>query len=234
MRLIVAAMVVTLAGAASPVLAQGEEGSVPIEKAPYHLPVFSNEYVTVLKIEIPPQRDTGYHTHTQDSVSVNIVPADNVNQDLGSSQVVPSARAERGRAQFTAYGTQPPRSHKNTNVGTTPFHNVSFIFKAPKPHGFTPATRAEVPAYVQVMDNERVRAWRLVLEPGQAAAAVTQQSPGLRVVVRGGEIVESVPGQPDRPMFLRDGEFYWQDPRVTRAVRNRGTTRVEFVEFELK
>jgi len=234
MRLTCAAVVFALAGVAAPALAQGEEGSVPIEKAPYHLPVFANEYVTVLKIEIPPQRDTGYHTHTHDSVSVNIEPADNVNQDLGSPTVVPSARAERGRAQFTAYGGQPPRSHKNTNVGTTPFRNVSFIFKAPGPLGVTPSTRAEAPAYVQVMDNARVRGWRLVLEPGQSAAAVTQQAPGLRVVVGGGEIVERVPGQPDRAMFLRDGEFYWQDPRVTRAVTNRGATRIELVEFELK
>jgi hypothetical protein len=52
--------------------------------------------------------------------------------------------------------------------------------------------------------------------------------------VTGGEIVESVPGHPDRPMHLEAGEFYWQDPGVTRAVRNRGTSRVELVEFELK
>jgi hypothetical protein len=234
MRLILTAMLLALAGVASPARAQGEEGAVPIEQAPYHLPVFANEYVTVLKIEIPPQRDTGYHTHTRDSVSVNIVPADNVNQDLGSSQVVRSARAERGRVQFTAYGKQPPRSHKNTNVGTTPFHNVSFIFKAPKPHGFTPSTRAEAPAYASVIDNERVRGWRLVLEPGQSAPAISQQAPGLRIVVSGGEILESVPGQPDRAMFLRDGEFYWQDSKITRTVRNRGTTRIELVEFELK
>lgn len=231
---LILAVVIALAGVAAPSLAQGEEGTVPIEKAPYHLPVFSNDYVTVLKIEIPPGRDTGYHTHTRDSVSVNIEPADNISQDLGSSAATPSARADRGRAQFTAYGKQPPRSHKNTNVGTTPFHNVSFIFKAPGPLGFTPSTRADAPPYVSVLDNERVRGWRLVLEPGQSAGAVTQQSPGLRIVVGGGEIVESVPGQPDRAMFLRAGEFYWQDPKVTRAVRNRGATRVELVEFELK
>jgi hypothetical protein len=234
MRLILPVVVLALAGFAPPALAQGEEGAVPIEKAPYHLPIFTNEYVTVLKIEIPPQRDTGYHTHTRDSVSVNIEPADNVNQDLGSPTSAPSARAERGRAQFTAYGAQPPRSHNNTNVGTTPFHNVSFIFNTPKPLGFTPSTRAEAAAYRSVMDNGRVRGWRLVLEPGQAAAAITQQAPGLRVVVSGGEIVESVPGQPDRSMFLRAGEFYWQEPKVTRAVRNRGTARIELVEFELK
>ena len=44
----------------------------------------------------------------------------------------------------------------------------------------------------------------------------------------------AVPGQPDRPMSLKLGEFFWQNAGVTRAVRNSGTTRVELVEFELK
>lgn len=233
MTLILPAVVLVFVGVATPALAQGEESAVAVDKAPYHLPVFANEYVTVLKIEIPPRGDTGYHTHSRDSVSVNIQPADNMTQDLGSPQATPSARAERGRAQFTGYSRQP-RTHRNTNVGTTPFHNVSFIFSASKPLGLTPSTRADVPAYASILDNERVRGWRLVLEPGQSAAAITQQSPGLRVIVSGGEIVESVPGRPDRAMYLRAGEFYWQDPSITRAVRNRGTTRIEMVEFELK
>jgi hypothetical protein len=232
MRLILPAVLVIF-GAAPPLFAQGEEGPVPVDRAPYHLPVFTNEYFTVLKIEIPPKRDTGYHTHSRDSVSVNIEPADNLTQDLGMPQAVPSPRAERGRTTFTAYSRQP-RTHKNTNVGTTPFHNVSFIFKAAKPLGLSPSTRADVPAYASVLDNERVRAWRLVLEPGASAGAVTQQSPGLRIVVTGGEIVERIPGRPDRPMYLEAGEFYWQDAAVTRAVANRGTSRVEIVEFELK
>jgi hypothetical protein len=40
----------------------------------------------------------------------------------------------------------------------------------------------------------------LALEPGQSVAAVTQQAPGIRVIVDGGEFVEMVPGQPERAM----------------------------------
>jgi hypothetical protein len=217
-----------------PAMAQDQGPAVPIEKAPYHLPVFTNEYVTMLHIYVPPQRNTGYHTHSRDSVSVNIEDADMTNQDLGKPQPGPAQRGTRGRATFTAYGSQPPRSHKASNVGATPFHNVSFIFRSPQPGRFTPSSRADVPAYVSVMDNERVRGWRLVLEPGQSVPAMTQQAPGIRIVVNGGELVESVPGQPERGMSLKLGEFYWQDPGVTRAVRNGGATRLEIVEFELK
>jgi nitroreductase len=83
-------------------------------------------------------------------------------------------------------------------------------------------------------DNARVRAWRLSLEPGQAAPPVTQSAPGIRVVVDGGELVESIPGRPARGMAPRSGDFYWQEAGTTRTVRNVGTTRIELVEIELK
>ena len=235
MRLLLTASSVVLAGAlAQPAGAQNEERGVPILQAPYHLPVFKNEYVTLLNVYVPPQRNTGYHTHTTDSVSVNIEAAEMTNQNLGEAQPGPARRSRRGEASFTAYSKQPPRTHKASNVGTTPFHNVSFIFAYPTAGRFTPSSRVDASGYKQIMDNERVRGWRLALEPGQSAAAITPQAPGIRIVVDGGEIAESVPGQPDRGMSLKLGEFFWQEPGVTRAVRNIGATRVELVEFELK
>ncbi len=220
--------------ATAPAIAQKEDVGVPIVKAPYHLPVFTNQYVTVLKIDIPPSRNTGYHIHSEDSVSVNIVPADMTNQNLGSSEVTRGERAQRGRATFTAHSKEGPRTHKATNIGPTPFHNVSFVFKNHDGKQFTPSSRGSVPGYMQIMDNERVRGWRLVLEPGQSAAAITQTAPGLRIVVDGGELVETVPGFADRGWMLAPGEFYWQEPGVTRGLRNIGTSRIEIVEFEIK
>src|SRR5207249_2710488 len=159
---------------AAPATAQDEEVGVPIVKAPYHLPVFTNEYVTVLKVDIPPGRNAGYHTHTEDSISVNIVPADMTNQNLGSSDVSRGERAQRGRVSYTSYSNNGPRTHKASNIGQTPFHNISFMFRNRKPGQFTPSSRPKDSSYVQIMDNERVRGWRLVLEPGASAAPIAQ------------------------------------------------------------
>ena len=98
---------------------------------------------------------------------------------------------------------------------------------------FTPSTR-NVPGFTQVMDNERVRGWRVALDPGQATGQITQTAPGIRIVVSGGEVAEIVPGVADRGWYLGDGQYFWQDPGVTRSIRNIGTTPVEFLEFELK
>jgi hypothetical protein len=63
------------------------------------------------------------------------------------------------------------------------------------------STRSE--GYEQVVDSDRVRAWRLVLQPGQSAPAITQGGPGMRIVIDGGEISESVPGEAERGWGLR-------------------------------
>lgn len=233
MRLAVGASLAALACAAVlPALAQGEEKGVPIVQAPFHVPAMKNEYGTVLIINIPPGRNTGYHIHSQDSFSVNIEAADMTNQNLGSSEVSPPNRAQTGRILFTPYYKEGERTHRANNVGQTHFHNVSFLFASRTPHGFTPSTRPQ--GYEQIADNERFRAWRLALQPGQSVPAFKQGAPGMRVVVSGGELTESVPGQPDRGMKPRTGEFFWQDAGVTRAVRNSGATPLNIVEVELK
>lgn len=233
MRLVVGASLAVVAClGVLPALAQSEEKGVPIFQAPFHVPVMKNEYGTVLIINVPPGRNTGYHIHSSDSFSVNIEAADMTNQNLGSSQVTPPNRAVQGRIAFTPYSKEGERTHKASNVGATHFHNVSFVFSSPRPSGFTPSTRGM--GYEQILDNERFRAWRLVLQPGQSAPAIKQGAPGMRVVVAGGELTEFLPGQLDRGMKPATGEFFWQDAGTTRSVRNSGTTRLDIIEVELK
>ena len=229
-RLLALSFAALALGFAAPAAAQ-EEVPVPMMKAPFHLPVFHNDYVTLLNVNVLPGKTTGYHIHSFDQVSVNIGAADMTNQNFGSKDVSKPQRGESGRATFTDYVKSGTRTHKATNVGPTPFHNISTLFTG-KPSGIAPGARGG--AYKQEIDNEKVRVWRLVLAPGQSTPAITQNAPGVRIIVSGGEFTEIVPGQADRMMGPSAGDFFWQDAGQTRAVRNSGTTRVEFVEFEIK
>lgn len=215
--------------------AQAQDKAVPMDKAPFHIPVFSNEYLTLLSINIPPGRDTGFHRHYADSVSVNLSPALRTNQAYDSSEVSEPTVGEPvpGRASFTSVRKNGPYAHKAANVGPTPFHNISFILKDHESAGPV-SDRSGVAGFTRIMDNERIRAWRVTLEPGEATGQITQTAPGLRVYVRGGVLDEIVPGVADRGMAPYDGDFIWQDAGQTRAVKNTGSTVIEFVEFELK
>jgi len=233
MRQVLRALIVACACSQSlPATAQDEGLAVPVDKAAYHVPVFRNEYVALVNVYIPPKRSAGYHIHSMDQISVLVEDADQVAQVLGE-QPTPPRRNPRGNVTYTAFSKKAV-THRVSNVGPTPFHNIVVTILYPEAGRFVPGSRTEVPGYALILDNERVRGWRLVLDPGQSVAAVTQRAPGLRVVIDGGEISESVAGAADRGMNLKLGEFYWQEPGVTRAVRNIGTSRVQFVEFELK
>jgi hypothetical protein len=228
------ALACALAGPAS---AQLEDKPVPMDKAPFHVPMFSNDYIILLNVNIPPGRNTGYHTHYADSVSVNLAPASQTNQNYGSSEVSApgtGGEGEPGRTTFTNVTKNGPRTHKASNVGPTPFHNISFILKDRGAPATTASDRAGVAGYTQIMDNARIRAWRVVLKPGESTGQISQTAPGLRVYVRSGVLAEIVPGASDRGMAPYEGDFIWQDAGQTRAVKNTGTTLLEFVEFELK
>jgi hypothetical protein len=229
-----ASLLALVATLVPPAMAQPKEVPVPIVKAPYHRPVFTNQYLTLLDVYIPPGRNTGYHIHSQDSVSVNISVAQQTNQNYGSDVInPPGPGGDAGRVTFFPYVKEGMRTHKANNIGKTPFHNISFLLTSPTPYKTTVSTR-NVPGYTQVMDNERVRGWRVKLEPGQSTGQITQTAPGIRIVVHGGEIAEVVPDTADRAWWLGDGQYFWQDPGTTRSIKNIGTTPVEFVEFELK
>ena len=228
-RSLLAAVALLVAGASAAV---ADDRPVPVEKAAFHVPVFRNDLVMLVNFYIPAGRAAGYHIHSLDQIGVLVSDADMAGQVLGG-EPTPPRRNPRGNVSFTAY-SKKPFTHRTSNVGTTPFNNIVVGLLKPTPGGFTVGSRAGVPQYEQIMDNERVRGWRLTLEPGQSAAAITQSAPGLRIVVDGGELVESVPGEADRGMAPKSGEFFWQEAGATRSVRNAGTTPIRLVELEIK
>jgi hypothetical protein len=85
---------------ALPTMAQVEGPAVAVEKAPFHVPVFRNEYVALLNVYIPPGRVAGYHTHSLDQISVLVSDADMVGQVWGE-QPGPARRNPRGNVGFT-------------------------------------------------------------------------------------------------------------------------------------
>lgn len=235
MRYTLPASVALAAALSLSAFVQGAEPApVPIEQADYHVPAMRNDLVTILWVDIPGGRTANYHVHSKDMACVVIsdYPPEGYSQPLGGPPKSPR-RPERGEVSYVPYFHKAPEPHKVVNGGTLSAHSICAQLNSAKPYGFKASQRTGG-GYSQVLDNPRVRAWRLILEPGQAAPAITQSAPGLRIVVQGGEIAELVPGRAQRGIAARDDHFYWQDRGITRAVRNIGTRRVELVEFEFK
>jgi hypothetical protein len=217
-------------GLTLPSLAAGEEKPtvVPVTRAPFHLFTFQDENMSLENVVLPAGRTTTYHSHNQDLFFVITDGAKIKNQPLGKDPV--DIDFKLGNVYFAWY-TKTPGTHQIINVDNKPMRLLGLGIVHPEPGLFTPSTR---PAkYEVVMDNERVRAWRLKLSPGEAAPTVKQTAPGARIVVAGGDVVEKRPGKPDQPLVLRNHDFMAL-PAEESDLENIGATPVEIVEVELK
>jgi len=206
---------------------------LPVDRTPFHVIAFANEYVRMLNAEIPAGRVASYHQHSTDSAFVIVESAKVRAQEMGGEAVERENPTPSGTISYLGY-SKKPGIHQVTNVDSTPFHVVGFEIMYPEAGRFAQSSREEVSAYKLVLDNERVRAWRLVLDPGHSAPPITQKAPGVRIVVKGGTLVESEVGYPNHEMVLKSGDFIWQEQDVTRTLRNVGTAQIELVEFELR
>ncbi len=230
--LLKALLVVGLLAPIHPMLAQDQGPLVPVQKAAYHWPIFSNDYIMMLRVYMRPGKGSNFHVHSTDQISIMVEAGANEGQIYGKAEKIPAKAGTRGSVGFTAF-SKKSFIHRSTNTAAGPFNNLVVALLKPGPGSFTPQAR-DVPGYRQLFDNERVRAWRLQLEPGQSAGPITQTAPGMRVILDGDELVEIIKGEMDRPLALRSGDFYWQEPGTTRTIRNSGTTAINLVEFELK
>jgi hypothetical protein len=171
-----------------------------------------------------------YHRHSIDFAQLIVEATDRLEVTVLDKPMA-LVSLKMGQVLFSGY-SKVPLIHQVANAGQSSFHVMGIELLDSEPGRFSPSTRTDVPAYSLVLDNERVRGWRLVLQPGESAAAITQTAPGVRIVEQGGDTLESA--VTDHELNLVRGDFVWQAAGTTRAVRNVGTSAVEWVEFELK
>ena len=107
---------------ALPAAAQVEHPPVPVEKAAYHWPVFSNEHVMVLRVYFPPGRGSNYHIHSLDQISVQVEAGANAGQVPGEAPT-PARPGTKGQVSFTAY-SKKTFIHRSTNTAATPYQNI--------------------------------------------------------------------------------------------------------------
>jgi hypothetical protein len=204
----------------------------PVEHASFHHQVHVDEDISILNNRYPPNGDSGLHTHFLDHLYIAIQPAQVSGQSLGKPLAAMPA-VQMGAAGYGAMGNEP-RTHRIVNGDKGIAHFIVIELRRAKPAGTPISFRESAPQYVQIVDNPRFRAWRLILEPGQSVPAITQGNKGVQVVVRGGLLTTIRSGSPDQVLFLRPGDYSIQAAGATRALKNGGTETIELVEMEPK
>lgn len=224
---------IVLAIGTSAIPARSEDAATipPVEQASLHQLVMADDDIAILRNVYPPQSDSGYHRHEHDLFAVIVETASTSTQGLGQEPRAPNA-VPAGSVSYGAINGQPIVHRVINKDDRHTFHAIVVELLRPLPRGA--ALSARDGAYVPIVDNEKMRAWRLILPPGSSAAEIRQADKGVRIVVRGGMLVTSRAGQPDQTLALRAGDFAVQSAGETRALRNSGGSTIEIVEMELK
>jgi len=212
-------------------LSQSNSSQSPVEISgePRHHPKFENEFVRVWDVTVPAGDATLWHAHRNDNVVITFGDVSLRIETLGAAPA--ESQWKFGDVKFG----KAIYIHRAMNVGTTPFHNLTIeLLKSPgflKDGAALPKQTGREP----VLENDRVRVFRLSLAPGESTNMHTHPLPGLAVSLSSAEI-EIAPegkGNADR-LKVTAAEVRWRAGAVTHAIKNVGSTRFEAVDIELK
>jgi quercetin dioxygenase-like cupin family protein len=209
------------------VLSQSNSAQSPVEikGEPRHHPKFENEFVKIWDVTVPGGDSTLWHAHRNDNVVVTLAPAKLHIETLGRDPV--DAEWKFGEVRFS----KATYIHRAMNVGTTAFHN--FTIELLKPASTNPPTLASEAAREPVLENDRVRVYRLSLAPGEAIATHTHPFPGVVVTMTATEIEVTADGKSVRHP-VKENDVSWRAGGVTHSIKNVGQTRFEALDIELK
>src|SRR6266705_7080413 len=212
-------------------LSQSNSPKSPVEIGgePRHHPKFENEFVRIWDVTVPAGDATLWHVHRNDNVVVTLGGATLRIENMSSATV--EGEWKFGDVRFS----KATYVHRAMNIGTTPFHNFTIeLLKSPV--GSAEAAKPKEPIIrAPVLENDRVRVYRVTLEPGQSTTMHTHWLPSLAVAITAGEIEVTTEGKdkPDR-VSLPAADVRWRGGALTHSIKNVGKTRFEAADIELK
>ncbi|HSQ25373.1 MAG TPA: hypothetical protein VLN44_13200, partial [Pyrinomonadaceae bacterium] len=192
------------------------QNPVEISGEPRHHPKFENEFVRLWDVTVPVGDATLWHAHRNDNVVVSLGDVKLRIETLGREPVESPWKFGEVRFSKATY------IHRAMNVGTTTFHNFTIELLKP-PAG---ATLTREPGREPILENERVRVFRVTLEPGQSGPMHTHTVPILAIALTPGDLEVTTKGR-DKPERVSrpEGNVLWRSEAVTHSVKNVGKTR---------
>ena len=206
-----------------PVAAMSAQQAVPVANEGKHHRVFENSHTRVYDVVVPAGDSTLYHVHASDYVYVTFGDARLVAQPLGgaASELV----LRDGEVRFT----KGPITHRVLNPSSTAFHNLTIEVLEPAGVTLAPASPGDV-----ALENDRVRAVRIVLAPGQRTPRHDHRGPWLEVAVKPGTVSVDDGTGPPRRETLAPAKYAWHAAGTSHLITNVGNSRVELVEIDWK
>jgi quercetin dioxygenase-like cupin family protein len=205
------------------------QSAVPIEQEPAHRLVLQNAAIRVFDVWLPPGAVTLWHVHRHDGVSVRLTDATIADEPEDGQPA--EFRLRRGAVAYGANATA--MTHRVRNVGDTAFHNLYIELLTDRDAGKdrTAAAGSERPAE---FENERLRALRRILAPGESTAMHTHALNGVAVLVSAGQLEITPAEGAARSIDAKAGAAQWIESGTRHRLKNVGEAPIEIIDVELK
>jgi len=211
--------------------ARADDTPVAAQNEPSHHNKFENAVVRILDVEVPPGKATQFHTHSVDYPYLMIYDAALKNELPGKEPTDLPIKA--GLIGYYK-ASQGAYTHRFVNAGTSSFRAIGIELLgnrlAPEDTPILPAGAG----FEKVLDNERVRAYRIGLTPGATAGPATMAGPSVLVAMGEGSLERIVGDHAVERIELTPARFEWQGGPTTWMLKNAGERRLDLVWFEIK
>lgn len=198
---------------------------VPVDREPRHRPVFANEALRVIRLEMPLNDTSLFHTHTYDNLTVRIVGESRA-QTLGG-EWGEAAKRPPGSVGVAEYAGRTAPAHRVQNVGSVPFLQV--VVENLRMGSWSAQPAIASPGLSVLQENRGFRAYKLSLA---AHGSSTHQHavPTVVVLVSG----QSDAGSKQNASLTEPGAWALIPANVQHTVRDTGPATAELVEIEVR
>jgi quercetin dioxygenase-like cupin family protein len=202
-------------------LAAQTSGNVEIAAEPNHHLALENPYVRVFKVHVPPGGATLVHYHRHDYVSVNLGPAELLNQVEGKPPV--RVQLEDGQTAFT----EGNFAHSVRDLGATSFRNVTIELLEDAKARQSPPPKWDEERALHILEGgtehimfvkDGVRVSETDLLPGGMTPRHHHAGPQLLVAVTDLDLENSVAGKGTAHIELKAGDVRWLPGRLTHTI----------------
>ncbi len=199
---------------------------VPVDQEPHHHVLLRNDDVLVLRCTVPHGERTLFHTHSSDSIAVELAHATIVQQkwaapETSADKVIPGQLSVRilNGATYT---------HRIENVGQTEFDVFDVEILRPS---VNPSSTLAGPV---AAETPGARAYKWTLAPGSTTPMHAHERPYIIVSVTAFPLKMTAPDGQSMTHDLKPGDFHWVQSTVTHSLTNAGKEEAQIIEIELK
>ena len=214
-----------------------QNAPVPAEKEPFHAPIFRNEHVLVLGVEIPPHQTTQIHQHVHQYLAVALTDSTITATVPGQSPV--QEKRSRGEAWMGN-----PVAHTVRNDGDTPFRAVvvdlfarqgEVKLRDSKPSRYcNPRSKTACVSERYLFCTDRICVSEVEMGPGAITMKHSHSTDHMVIAVSNLDMKDWIEGRPAATMRTqKSGEVLFIDAGITHQLEN-GPKAVKFITVSWK